>query len=93
MQTRTLFFVASKVTALCVWFGINTQLSVDAAEGDILVLDILDSVQQMNWTDVEWLWLVEDDMVPVLQASTYSFSSDKRTWVFTCFDLSVLTPD
>ncbi|KAF8211316.1 hypothetical protein K438DRAFT_1807102 [Mycena galopus ATCC 62051] len=53
----------------------------NAAEGDTLVFDILDSVQQSNWTGVEWLWLVDSDTVPVLKASTFSFSTRKKTWV------------
>ncbi|KAJ6539165.1 hypothetical protein B0H19DRAFT_1177471 [Mycena capillaripes] len=65
--------------------------SQDAAQGDTLVLDIFDGVQQMNWTGVEWLWLVDTDMAPVLEASAYSFSSDKRTWVESSGSVSCTT--
>ncbi|KAF7352948.1 Rab geranylgeranyltransferase [Mycena venus] len=53
----------------------------NAADGDTLIFDLLDSVQHLNWTGVEWLWILNSDMAPVLKASTFSFSSDKRTWV------------
>ncbi|KAJ7368112.1 hypothetical protein DFH08DRAFT_830370 [Mycena albidolilacea] len=53
----------------------------NATEGDTLVFDMLDNVRQLNWTGVEWLWLVDSDMAPILKASTVSFSPDKRSWV------------
>ncbi|KAJ7276211.1 hypothetical protein B0H12DRAFT_1084165 [Mycena haematopus] len=53
----------------------------NATEGDTLVFDILDSVQHLNWTGVEWLWLVDSDMALVLRASKFYFSADKSTWV------------
>ncbi|KAJ6509993.1 hypothetical protein C8R47DRAFT_1096336 [Mycena vitilis] len=53
----------------------------DAAEGDTLVLDIFDTPQHMNWTGVEWVWLIDADVAPLLKASTLSFSTDQRTWI------------
>ncbi|KAJ7499099.1 hypothetical protein FB451DRAFT_1204271 [Mycena latifolia] len=53
----------------------------NVAEGDMLVLDVFDSVQQRNWTDVEWWWVVDADTAHALRASTYSHSSDRQLWV------------
>ncbi|KAJ7667816.1 hypothetical protein DFH06DRAFT_1039798 [Mycena polygramma] len=53
----------------------------DAAEGDTLVLDIFDTPQHMNWTGVEWVWLIDADVAPLLKAATFSFSMDQRTWI------------
>ncbi|KAJ7086705.1 hypothetical protein C8R44DRAFT_820845 [Mycena epipterygia] len=52
----------------------------NAAEGDALVLDVFDGVQQMNWTDVEWSWLVDAETAQVLRAAKCSYSSDKQFW-------------
>ncbi|KAJ7781432.1 hypothetical protein B0H16DRAFT_1498400, partial [Mycena metata] len=57
------------------------QSAWNAVEGDLLTLDNFDGVQQMNWTAVEWIWLVDYSTAIMLRASTYSFSADKRTWV------------
>ncbi|KAJ7047551.1 hypothetical protein C8F04DRAFT_1059304 [Mycena alexandri] len=64
----------------------------NAVEGDILILDNFDGVQQMNWTGVQWVWLVDDSTAMILKASTYSFSADKRTWVESSGSTSCTTP-
>lgn len=83
IQTLKLLSVVPGVTTfLC--FGINwLMFSADATQGDTMVLDVFDAVQQTNQTVVEWVWLVDTGTAQLLRASTYSYSSsDNSFWVF-----------
>ncbi|KAJ6599252.1 hypothetical protein DFH09DRAFT_1130540 [Mycena vulgaris] len=53
----------------------------NATEGDMLVLDIFNHLQRMDWTCVEWSWLVDSGTAQALRASAYSYSSDRYRWV------------
>ncbi|KAJ7699896.1 hypothetical protein B0H17DRAFT_1047552 [Mycena rosella] len=47
----------------------------NAAKGETLLLDVFDRVQEMNWTHVEWLWLVDSSTAEALTSSTFSYSA------------------
>ncbi len=82
MQPGTVF---RSLTRTSVLLSIRCSLTfpyLDAAQGDIITLDLLTDISVvLEWTAVELVWLVDSPTENILKSCTFEWSSDNTTWV------------